>query len=302
MIDPLTEMVTLLQPLPSFSKVVSGAGSWRVRRSEPGRPFYCVILAGSCRLVVDERGPIVLREGDFVLVPSARDFSLSSLDVTETDDIETVPVQLPSGEFRLGEQGVPPDVRHLVGYCTFGSPDADLLVSLLPRLVLVRGDERLSTIVGLVVDEFRAERPAREVVLARLLEVLLIEAFRSTSAGPRSPGLLSGLADERLAAVLREMHGRPAHGWTVERLAKRAALSRSAFYDRFSHALGIAPMAYLFVLRMALAKRLLRGDGGANVAGVAERVGYGSASAFSVAFARHVGVPPATYAGRRARS
>jgi hypothetical protein len=66
MVDPLAEVVTLLQPGASFSKIVSGAGPWRVRRSEAGRPFYGVILEGSCRLAVDGHESITLQAGDFV--------------------------------------------------------------------------------------------------------------------------------------------------------------------------------------------------------------------------------------------
>jgi transcriptional regulator GlxA family with amidase domain len=54
-------------------------------------------------------------------------------------------------------------------------------------------------------------------------------------------------------------------------------------------------MEYLLTWRMALAKQLLR-SGELGMDQVAERIGYGSASTFSVAFARHVGTPPARYA------
>ena len=54
------------------------------------------------------------------------------------------------------------------------------------------------------------------------------------------------------------MHGQPARSWTVEQLAKESALSRSAFFDRFSRAVGVPPMEYLLAWRMALAKDLLR--------------------------------------------
>ena len=46
---------------------------------------------------------------------------------------------------------------------------------------------------------------------------------------------------------------------------------------------------------MAQAQDLLRRKQ-ASIADVATRVGYRSASAFSVAFARHVGLPPGRYA------
>ena len=183
----------------------------------------------------------------------------------------------------------------LVGHCAFVADDAKLLVSLLPRLVHVRGHPRLTTLVELVNGETRADRPGREVVLARLLEVLLIEALRTTAGPTASPGLLRGLADDRLAVTLRHMHDRPTHAWSVAELARDAALSRSTFFERFRQEIGVTPMEYLLGWRMALAKDLLRREK-VGVAQVAERVGYSSASTFSVAFARFVGTPPMVYA------
>ncbi|MGI4981904.1 MAG: AraC family transcriptional regulator [Janthinobacterium lividum] len=298
MIEPLAEVVTLLQPAARLSKIVTGAGRWGVRRSEIGQSFYCAILDGSCRLTVDGHAPLVLQESDFVLIPAAYDFTTSSLAPPEPGDVDTLPVALRHGEYSVGTQGGPPDVRLLIGYCRFGSPDAALPVSLLPRLVHVRGERRLTTLVQLVNDESRATRPAREVVLVRLLEVLLIEALRSTAGMAAAPGLLRGLADTRLAAAIRRTHESPARNRTVADLAKEAALSRSAFFARFNGALGVAPMEYLLAWRMALAKDLLRlrEHGIAEIAEIAARVGYSSASTFSVAFARFAGCPPARYA------
>jgi AraC-like DNA-binding protein len=91
------------------------------------------------------------------------------------------------------------------------------------------------------------------------------------------------------------MHGKPARAWTVAQLAKEAGLSRSAFFDRFTRAVGLPPMEYLLGWRMALAKDLLRRDD-VGLADVAERVGYGSASTFSTAFSRFVGQPPGRFA------
>ena len=57
-------------------------------------------------------------------------------------------------------------------------------------------------------------------------------------------------------------------------------------------------MEYLVAWRMEVAKDLLRRDE-LSVAQVAERVGYGSTSAFSVAFSRQVGQSPSQYASGR---
>lgn len=294
MTDPLTQIVGLLQPRAAFSKLVMATGGWAVRRTEDGRPFYCAVLDGSCRLAIAGQEPVTLQQGDFILAPEAYDFTMSSLEPPPAG-VEPRRVELSEGVFRLGSADDPPDVRMLVGHCAFASADASLLVSLLPQLVHVRGQGRLTMLVKLVDDETRGDRPGRDVVLARLLEVLLIEALRSTTGPAAPPGLLRGLADDRLAVALRRMHASPTQAWTVAELAREAALSRSIFFERFRREVGLAPMEYLLRWRMALAKDLLRREG-AGVAEVAERVGYSSASAFSVAFARHVGAPPILYA------
>jgi AraC-like DNA-binding protein len=313
MTDPLAEVVTLLQPGARYSKLVFGAGAWRISRSDGGEPFYCVILEGGCRLSIGGQEPVELVSGDFALVPAAHGIAISSLDAPPAGLDSPPPKALGHGEFRIGDPDAPIDLRMLAGHCSFGSPDASLLVSLLPRFVHVRGEQRLATLVRLVREESREQRPARDVVLARLLEVLLIEALRSTadtgtsadkdgSAGKGasasksgSASLVRGLADARLAGALRAMHERPMHDWSVAELAAEAALSRSTFFERFGRTVGVAPMEYLLAWRMALAKDLLRRHAG-SVAEIAQRVGYNAASTFSAAFARHVGCSPTQYA------
>ncbi len=294
MIDPLAEVVTLLQPGALLSKVVSGGGAWSVHRPATGRPFYCVVMDGAARLAIDGHRPIDLLKGDFVLIPSVLGFVMSNRE-PQAADTDPLTVTMLQDEVRHGDPNSAANARLLIGHFTFGSEDAALLVSLLPALIHVRDEPRLSLLVQLVAGEARDQRPARAVVLARLLEVVLIEALRSSAGPEASPGLLRGLSDERLAAAIRRIHESPAHAWTIALLAKEAALSRSAFFERFGRAMGVAPMEYLLSWRMALAKRFLRrGEG--DIATIAERVGYGSASAFSVAFTRFAGLPPARYA------
>lgn len=229
-----------------------------------------------------------------MLVPAMRDLLSESLD-PPAEGLVMRPSEISKGHFRVGRLDGEPDLRMRIGHCHFGSPDAALLVSLFPQLVIARGEPRLVTLMQLVGGETRTQRPARELVLERLMEVLLIEALRCGVGTSPTPGLARGLADPRLATALRAVHAQPARSWTVTELAAEAALSRSAFFVRFTRTVGVPPMAYLLTWRMALAKRLLR-ERDLGMDQVAARVGYGSASAFSVAFARHAGVPPAHYA------
>jgi len=293
--DPLSEVIALLQPRTVFSKGISGAGRWAVRYSAFGHPSFCAVLEGRCRLHVDGHRPLTLEAGDFLLLPATPAFTMSGFEPAIPIRIDPKVTPAPTGEVRHGTRGGRPDVRLLGGYFVFDSPDAALLVSLLPSLVHVRGAERLSVLVRLVGEEASGRKTGRDLVLARLVEVLLIEALRAAPGDDAPPGLLRGLADARLAPAFQQMHSHLARSWTVAQLARTATLSRSAFFERFTRTVGVAPMEYLLGWRMAVAKNLLR-QHDLGVAEVARRVGYGSASTFSTAFSRHVGQPPGRYA------
>lgn len=294
MIDPLAEIVTMLQPSLPFSKTASGSGNWRVDGAGDGSPFFAVILEGSTRLSVNGDPDIALEENDFVLIPAAHRFNMSSAADTIDDGTDPLRITKLGDETRHGDPTGLPNMRVLVGRLAFGSPDRKLVFALLPRLLLVRGQARLTHLVQMIRSEAQATRPARDVVLDRLLQLLLIEALRSDAAGLEAPGVLRGLADRHLGPAIRRMHETPAKAWSVEELATTAMLSRSVFFDRFQKQTGMAPMEYLLSWRMALAKDMLRRrDGGMKE--IARRIGYGSASAFSVAFSRFVGVPPSLY-------
>jgi Cupin/Bacterial regulatory helix-turn-helix proteins, AraC family len=198
-----------------------------------------------CRLEIDGRTPIDIAASDFILIPDAQDFAMSAGDVEPDETREVLPVRRSDGSFRLGVPEAPVSARLVIGYCTFGSPETDLLLSLLPQLIHARGKARLSTLVELVSDETRERQPGREAILTRLLEVLLIEALRTTSHDAAPASLLRGLADQRLSTALHRMHENPGHPWTVAELAREAGLSRTVFFDRFRQVVGVSPMEHM---------------------------------------------------------
>jgi len=295
MIDPLSEIIGLLHPRAVFTKGISGAGRWGVRYSAFGHPSFAIVIEGSCRLAVDGQAELTLHAGDFVLLPTTPGFVMSGFEPVIPEFIDPHVAAVATGEVRHGRPDGPLSVRILGGYFVFGNEDSGLLVSLLPQQIHVSGVERLSTLVMLLIEEAAMDRSGRTLVLTRLVEILLVEALRLTQTPDAPAGLLRGLGDARLAEAIRQMHSDPARPWTMADLAKEAALSRSAFFDRFSRNVGVPPMEYLLAWRMALAKDLLRRQD-VDIAEVAERVGYGSASTFSTAFSRHVGQPPGRYA------
>ena len=230
--DPLAEVVTLLQPSARFSKSVECSGAWRVHREETGEPFFCAVVEGSIRVIVDGQPAITLEAGDFMLVPTMHDLITEGMAVLP-DGVTSTPVEVSPGCFRIGQKTGPADARMQVGHCSFASPDAELLVSLLPQIVVARREPRLTMLMQLIGEETRACRPARELVLQRLLEVMLIESLRCGSDTASAPGLARGLADECLAVALRAIHARPEHSWTVGRACHGCGPIALGFFRAF---------------------------------------------------------------------
>ncbi len=99
-------------------------------------------------------------------------------------------------------------MQALIGHCASGSTNASLLASLLPAFVVVRNQPRLATFVGLLKEEAQADRAGKSFVLARMVELLFIEAIRS-SGTLATPGLMRGLSDPRVAQAIRLLHQAP---------------------------------------------------------------------------------------------
>lgn len=295
MSDPLADLIALLKPAEIRAKGISGTGAWGVRYAAYGHPGFCVVTEGACLLQVEDAAPIRLETGDFVFLPTTPAFVLSGFEPVNPHPLDPMEASRRTGDLHYGPDRDTPDARMLGGYFMFDSPDTGLLVQFLPGIVHVHGVDRLETLVRLVRQEATQSRPGRDLVLARLVEILLIEALRAAPGDDSPPGLMRGLADERLAASIRAMHREPARPWTVEQLANVATLSRSAYFQRYTQAVGLPPMEYLLTWRMAIAKDLVA-RGRMPMEQIAERVGYSSSSSFSTAFRRHVGTPPRSYA------
>jgi len=297
--EPLADIVALLRPRAAATKLIQGAGRWGVRYARVEHAGFGLVLAGACWLSVDGRPPVRLGPGDFVLMPATPGFTIAS-------DLDVEPVaadaDAAASAVRHGDPDGEAEFKQLGGYFQFEPDNRSLLAGLLPDLIHIQAADpaaaRLARTIEVITEEALAERPGRDLIVDRLVEVLLVEAlrFRPQAAGAAArPGLLEGLADPHLARALRRFHADVARPWTVAELAREAGLSRSAFSARFSQNFGTPPMEYLIEWRMALAKDMLR-RAAQPLETVAAAVGYQSASAFSTAFRRQVGRPPSQFA------
>lgn len=294
--DPLSQIIALLRPSTAIAKPIAGRGRWAVRYAAHEAPGFTIVLDGACWLTFDGAPPLQLRKGDFLLLPATPAFTLAShpgLRGALRDPMD-VPV-------RHGTQDGAPDFQSLGGTFSIARANAALLLSLLPRFIHVpaspeRG-HRLQRTIEHIMAECADDAPGKETVLQRLLEVLLIEALRTSgvTTGESRAGLLRGLRDPALARALRAVHADVRAGWTVARLAKIAGLSRSVFAARFGDVVGCAPIEYLARWRMALAKDALAA-GTRTLDEIADAIGFESASAFNTAFRKRHGCPPGRFA------
>ncbi|MCL0267550.1 cupin domain-containing protein, partial [Klebsiella pneumoniae] len=113
MSDPLAEIIAMLNLRAVLTKTIEGAGEWRVKRSDQGMSFYGVVLEGGCRLEIDQHEPQILRAGDFMLIPAAYRFALTSLTPPPSPALETTPVKLAAEHFRLGALDQPAEMQAL---------------------------------------------------------------------------------------------------------------------------------------------------------------------------------------------
>ncbi len=299
--DPLTQTIALLRPTALLWKQTQARGSWGVRFPSSDGVAFGLMTSGSCLLRIGGQTPQLARDGDFLLLPAPPVWSLSASADDVPVDFDTVFAGPAPAVTRIGESGEDGGTRFIGGHFTFGDENAGLLKVVLPSMVIIRSTRaeasRLRKVLDLIDDEAGADRPGKQLLLERLLEVMLVEAIRhgpSVGTDGRA-GLLAGLTEPRIAAVLRAVHGDVQRAWTVQEMAAIACMSRSVFADRFTRLVGLSPIDYLMRWRMALAKEALR-SGRGRLSKVAQDVGYQSVSAFSAAFSRTVGCPPSSYA------
>jgi AraC-like DNA-binding protein len=278
---------------------------------------FHAVIQGGCWAGVVGQDSTRLEAGDVIVFPQGDPHVLSSAPGQHTEpDMRPYTLDRNDRPFKLSpgpssaEAGAGEATQLVCGFLGCDARPFNPLLNTLPRVLHLRSQAAapstsLRLFLELALQESRQPRPGGECVLAKLSELLFVEAVRRhiDSLPAEEQGWLAGLRDEVVGRALSLLHTRPAHPWTIDELGRAVGLSRSALAERFTHFVGQPPMQYLSQWRMQLAARLLR-EGSASVASIAEEAGYASEAAFSRAFKKAVGTPPATWraAGSKARS
>jgi AraC-like DNA-binding protein len=265
---------------------------------------YHAIARGTCWAQSAGQEPIRLRENDLLLFPQGDAHVLSSTPgLPAVSDLSAFARPSTTALPKVYERGGGGQ-EHTRIVCSFLGLDErpyNPLLTALPAVIHLSAagsqpaTEWLGTLLNVAISESRSARPGGENVLARLAELMFVEAIRRylETLPPAETGWLAGLRDPMVGQALAALHGEASQPWTVERLARLVGVSRSVFAERFTDMVGQPPMQYLALWRMQLASRRLL-DGG-QVAEVAAGVGYESEAAFSRAFKKLVGQAPATW-------
>jgi AraC-like DNA-binding protein len=318
--DPLTDVLASVRLTGAVFFAIEGTSPW-VAEAPPasaisGRVMpevdhvleFHAVTRGHCLGGILGQEPMRLEAGDVICFPHGDPHVMSSapglrappndLSVYERTAVGRLPFPV-----KLGAG--PAEVHVVCGFLGCDARPFNPLLASLPRVL--RASDRdgppggwLSRFVEVAEAEARSPRPGGEGVLARLSELMFVEVIRRhlETLPPDRTGWLAGLRDPHVGKALAVLHARPGHPWTLDALGHEAGLSRSALAERFAALVGEPPIQYLARWRMQVAAGLLAAthDG---IAAIGARVGYASEAAFSRAFRKLVGVPPATWRRRR---
>ena len=267
--------------------------------------FFHFLTEGACKARLAEGGEALdAVAGDLIVLPQegkhllGTDLHLAPMEGTA----EITPDPGSDSElFQMRHGGGGAPTRFVCGYIALSRSVFRPLFEALPPLLCIRiGDGPAAALLREMlragVRESADARPGANSMLAKLAEFMFVEAMRRHMATlpPEGKGWLAGVRDAHVGRALSLLHADPERAWTVDRLAREAALSRSALAERFTHLVGESPIQYLTRWRLALAAQALR-SGSEALTRIAERSGYESEAAFNRAFKREFGVPPAAW-------
>jgi AraC-like DNA-binding protein len=273
---------------------------------------YHLIVEGACSVRVGDKPLLAVDAREVVCFPHGDVHQLASSADVKPEPIATeamVALARADEISRVTYGGGGSKTRIVCGFFAFSSTLSDRIVAPLPRVLKFRvGAESAAMLLPNAVSEARSHgergaKPGTHAVLCKLSELLFVEAVRSYVDTLEDPadGWLVALKDRCVSAALALMHGQPQQPWTLDLLAERIGTSRSMLAERFVRLMGQAPMQYLSQWRLHLAADALASSDSATKR-IASDAGFGSIAAFSRAFKREFGVPPAQWRATTPRS
>ena len=264
--------------------------------------LYHYVIEGALTITTATEPPVVFRPGQVAILPRNDSHTMSGSEPTAPiSALDAARIPGPDDLMLIEHGGGGAATRIVCGFLGGPALAGDPLLAALPELLIydcatARSGAVVRTSLEYAADEVADARPGSDAMLARLSELLFVEAVRNhiETMPDGAEGWIGALKDKAVSRALAVMHANPEQSWTVESLASEAAMSRSALAGRFAQFIGCPPVEYLTRHRMQLAARELVA-GSSPLIEIAQAVGYGSEAAFSRAFKRAYGVSPSVW-------
>ncbi|RNW07869.1 AraC family transcriptional regulator [Serratia nematodiphila] len=297
--DPLSDVLSLLQPQNQFYAGFDAAGDWSFEFPPHEGIKFTAVMRGACWGMTDDLAqPIHFREGDCFLLNSRRRFRVASDPALPPQGGEQIMAEATRDGIAVHNGGG--EVFLISGRFGFSGQHAALLFDALPPIINI---PKASSQAGVLrwtleqwTNELRHPQLGGALMSTHLAHLMLVQVFRQflATAHGLPKGWFLALTDRQISLAIAAMHAEPARNWTLEELARIAGISRTVFAQRFKGLVGSTAMEYLSRWRMLQAADRLRA-GKENVASIAYSLGYGSESAFSTAFKRVMAQSPSQY-------
>ena len=242
---------------------------------------FHVVVKGGCWLVQQGAEPVQLKTGDIIAFPAGGAHTLS-------DELNS-PEQLNENDDA--------DITLLCGTFNYDSSIEHPFVKDLPCFIHIKAERTpgldwLRSLTQVIAVEAKSPSPGSEAMIDKLTEALFIQLIRlHVAEHPKDINYLSALIDPQIGEALNCIHGETEAYWTIDQLAKNAAMSRTAFTDKFTKMVGVSPKGYLTDTRMQRAKKRLM-ESKESMLAIALESGYSSEAAFSKAFKKFFNLSP----------
>ena len=307
MLDLLSDILTRLSLRGTLYFRTSFTEPWGVRvpaHRDVAR-FHFAHRGEAVVRVDGQTRPVTLAQGDLVIIPHGAAHVLSCRhtgpeEALPLDDVLARSGFSGHGTLVWGGEDGPQDTQLICGHFALAEGSRHMLFDRLPPLIHLRGygEEAgpwLEATLRVIGAEAGGARLGGDLIALKMSEAIFAQAIRAHIEQTSGTGSgLAGFADPHLSRALAAFHRTPASDWSVEKLAREAALSRTGFAERFAARLGVTPMAYVTAWRMQIAREALA-TRSFSVAEAAEVSGYASESAFSRVFKKEIGLSPAAF-------
>ncbi len=286
--DPLSQLLKRLDLRAEVYVNGDFCGTWAVDTGGSKRIPFHLIGSGSAWLHFEGKDSQELTPHDLVVFPNDSHHIISN---SKT---------LPSSEQVNAPMSNDGSVTNMVcGFFEFRNPVFFPVLESLPEVVVLTSEaeqtsKRMAFMISQMLNELEDKRPGFYTAIDQMAFLIFIEVLRQQmECGALKKGLLRALFDTRLGKALNSIHQCPEFHWTLDSLAEKACMSRSAFADVFNKTVGITPMKYLTQWRMNQARHLLQTTQ-LSVSQIAEKSAYDSEAAFRKAYRNTLGETPGT--------